>query len=49
MSGPHIARQEHATGTTPGTVKSWLSRGRIRLAEILSDLDPARSVGVHDA
>jgi RNA polymerase sigma-70 factor (ECF subfamily) len=39
----------HEIGTTPNTVKSWLSRGRNRLAEILSDLDPYRSVEVHDA
>ena len=36
-------------GAAPNTVKSWLSRGRQRLAEILSDLDPYRSVEVHDA
>jgi RNA polymerase sigma-70 factor (ECF subfamily) len=39
----------HETGAAPNTVKSWLSRGRARLAEILSDLDPYRSAEAHDA
>ncbi|MBF9134618.1 SigE family RNA polymerase sigma factor [Plantactinospora sp. S1510] len=31
-----------------GTVKSWLSRGRARLAVILADLAPQRTLEVHD-
>ncbi|MGX7669031.1 SigE family RNA polymerase sigma factor [Plantactinospora sp. DSM 117369] len=31
-----------------GTVKSWLSRGRARLAVVLADLAPHRTLEVHD-
>jgi RNA polymerase sigma-70 factor (ECF subfamily) len=33
------------TGVAPGTVKSWLSRGRARLATVLSDLAPSSESG----
>ncbi|RKN39916.1 SigE family RNA polymerase sigma factor [Micromonospora endolithica] len=39
MSVEDIARE---TGTATGTVKSWLSRGRARLAELLPDLRTER-------
>ncbi len=36
------------TGVAPGTVKAWLSRGRARLADVLRDLAPDRSMEVND-
>jgi RNA polymerase sigma-70 factor, ECF subfamily len=36
------------TGVASGTVKSWLARGRARLAEVLSDLAPNRPMEVND-
>jgi RNA polymerase sigma-70 factor, ECF subfamily len=36
------------SGVAPGTVKSWLSRGRARLAEVLRDLAPDRTLEVND-
>lgn len=33
------------TGVAPGTVKSWLSRGRARLATLLRDLAPSETEG----
>jgi RNA polymerase sigma-70 factor, ECF subfamily len=36
------------TGAAPGTVKSALSRGRARLAVVLSDLAPRRPLEVND-
>ncbi|MBX7269899.1 SigE family RNA polymerase sigma factor [Micromonospora sp. Llam7] len=41
-----VAQIAAETGTSPGTVKSWLSRGRAGLAAVLDDVTPeAHDVG----
>lgn len=46
MSIEQIASE---TGAAPGTVRSWLSRGRARLAQPLGDFAPGRATEVNDA
>jgi RNA polymerase sigma-70 factor (ECF subfamily) len=51
LLGATVAEIVQETGAAEGTVKSWLSRGRVALAEVLTDSREgarARMLGVND-